>query len=260
MGHIHLGVLPRSRKWRAVVDLLAGGADDNAVIAASAGAAERDLLGAAHDPVFVEAVRLLLAVPLAARSEHFGAALRAADLAIDDAPGLLDLTTAVSARLDQVARKGSGTSDMGELAARALVSTFGLSIGDRLPGLFAATPDDVQVAARKLSWSRGIAELSRGFFGQLVSASLSSWLDRTLAGHIGPEARFATAARRGGFDVALAQYASEATRIVQEFSGGWFGKTVRDKGGIPSADAAQFGAVALKKIVAELRRKRDADV
>ncbi len=48
MGHIHLGVLPSSRKWREVVDLLTGGAADARIVAASAAAAEKDLLAAAR--------------------------------------------------------------------------------------------------------------------------------------------------------------------------------------------------------------------
>ena len=55
------------------------------------------------------------------------------------------------------------------------------SIGDSLPGLFDATPEDVQAIARKLSWSKGISEFTRSFFGNLVSersriGSTGHWL------------------------------------------------------------------------------------
>jgi hypothetical protein len=226
------------------------------VVAASARAAEKDLLVATDSAAFVEAVRLLLAIPHAARADDFGDALRALDLKIGDRPELLDLTMAVDGRLEAVQRKAGGSNDLGAIAARALVTTFSDMVGDQLPGLFEATPGEVQAATRKLSWSRGISELSRAFYARLVAQSLSYWLDRTLAQHVGPEARFANATARGSFDIALSQYTQESTRIIQEFAGGWYGKTLHDKGGISSLDAAAFGAVALKKIVEELRTRR----
>ena len=96
MGHNTLGVLPRNKFWREVVALLGDGAATEEVVAASAKAAERDMLGAAGDPVFVEAVRLLLNIPLAARSEDFGRALRDIGLPVGDQPELLDLVAAAT--------------------------------------------------------------------------------------------------------------------------------------------------------------------
>ena len=91
MGHNTLGVLPRSRRWQDVVGMLDSGAADRDVFAASARAAENDMLRAAHDPVYVEAVRLLLNIPLAARSDDFGQALRDTGLSVGVRPELLDL-------------------------------------------------------------------------------------------------------------------------------------------------------------------------
>ncbi len=256
MGHVHLGVLPKTRRWNEVVEALTSGAADEVVVAASARAAERDLLSATDNAVFVEAVRLLLAIPHAARADDFGDALRKLDLEVGDGPELLDLTMAVDERLASIRAAAGGSSDLGEIAARALVTTFSDMVGDQLPGLFEATPGDVQAATRKLSWSRGISQLSRAFYARLVTHSLSYWLDRTLALHVGPEDRFANATARSAFDIALSQHAQEATRIIQEFAGGWYGKTLHEKGGISSRDANAFGAVSLKKIIEELRMRR----
>ena len=259
MGHIHLGVMPRSKKWRDVVGLLADGADPNIVIAASAHAAEKDLLNAAQDPVFVEAVRLLLLIPFAARSKDFGDALRTQGLRITGDVSLFSLVNAAMTRLEEVRRAEGERNDLGELAARALARTLGDCIGGELPGLFDVTPADVQATTRKLSYSKGIAFLCRSFFGDLVGTTLSYWLDRVLPLHVGAGQRFETVAERGAFDVALRQYSGEATRIIQEFSGGWYGKALHEKGAIGSQDAKVFGAVALKKICAEMQTRWDSD-
>lgn len=259
MGHNTLGVLPRSRHWQDVVRLLDAGAADSEVVAASARAAEKDLLGAADDPVFVEAVRLLLNIPLAARSDDFGQALRNIGLPVNNRPELLDLVAAVAERLDDVRRETRTRSDFGEIAARALTSTLTIAIGDALPGLFGATPADVQAVARKLSWAKGISGFSREFFGTLVSGTLSYWLDRTLALQVGEGRRFPTTSARNAFDRELDHYSSEATRIIKEFSSGWYGKTLHREGGFRTKDATIFGAVAMKKTVAELRARSMID-
>ncbi|UPH70255.1 hypothetical protein LGT41_0010635 [Abyssibius alkaniclasticus] len=256
MGHIHLGVLPQSRKWREVVDLLDAGAIAEDVIAASARAAEREMLDAARSPVVVEAVRLLLMVPHAARQDDFGLALRNLNLAVGSAPSLLEILSASSEVLDATGRDTRDNSDLGELAGRALVATFSDQIGDALPGLFAATPADVQAVAQRLSWRNGIAVLSRAFFARLMADTLSSWLDRTLSAQVGEGRRFADAQSRNKFDQALAQYAQEASAIIQEFSPGWYGKRLYEDGRISTTQAAAFTAVSFKKIVEELKRKR----
>lgn len=140
-----------------------------------------------------------------------------------------------------------------------LPKPFRPSIGDALPGLFEATPEEVQAVARRMSWAKGISGFSRGFFGRLVSGTLSYWLDRTLALQVGEGQRFATTGERNAFDRALDQYSTEATRIIQEFSSGWYGKTLHREGGFRTKDAAIFGAVALKKTVSELRTRNSSD-
>jgi hypothetical protein len=76
MGHIRLGVLPKSQKWRQVVEELRLGADLSEIAAAAADAAETSLQNASADPAFLHAFWLLTQIPLAARRPAFGADLR----------------------------------------------------------------------------------------------------------------------------------------------------------------------------------------
>ncbi len=259
MGHIHLGVLPKSKKWQEVVELLASGATDESVVAASVRAAENDLAGAARNPVFVEAVRLMAMVPVAARSEDFGHALRELNVPSGNSPDLFSLVSAVGQRLDDVAATRSKRDDFGELARRALLSTLMANLGDRVPRLLAATPADVQQAARGLASPNEFAVHARGFFTRLLGETLRYWLDRTLSDHVADGLRFSHAGNRAQFDIALMQFSSEATFIIREFSAGWFSKTLYRDGLITSGTAQAYGAVAFRKIREELRLKHEAD-
>lgn len=259
MGHVHLGVLPKTRPWREVVRLLGDGAPVPTVLSAGAKAAERDLLAAGDDPVFVEAVRLMLLIPNAARATDFGDALRALDLPVSDRPELIDLLAAVQRRLDQVGAAASRRTDLGEIAARALLDALGSQVSADLPSLFDATHADVVTSARKLAGRQGLAALARSFFGRLVGDSLAIWLDRTLSTHVGPGRRFPSASERAGFDRALAEHAYGATRIVQEFVPGWTGKRLAESGTISTSASRDFGSVCLRKIIEELRTGYGSD-
>jgi hypothetical protein len=256
MGHIHLGVLPNSKKWRDVVELLNGGASDGDVVSASALAVEKDLAQAAHDPLFVETVRLLAMIPQAAAQDNFGRALRDLGIPVRDDPSLMQILAATGQWLDRFALQQGKGSDFGELSRRALLSTLSTRISDNLPGLFEATPLDVRSAAFRMSRSAEFSGLARSYFTRLLSGTLSYWLDRTLSAQVGQEKRFADFGARAEFDGALAQYCSEATRIIREFTGGWYGKRIHRDGLVDSVSAAEFGAVAFKKVNEELRRKR----
>jgi hypothetical protein len=255
MGHIHLATLPGTKPWREVVQLLDERAGADAIVAASAVAAEKDLANAAKDPMLATAVRLLALIPQAARSRDFGGALRRLDVLVPDAPMMADLTVGIAAALEHEKLAGPRT-DFSEIARRALVGTVSTQIGDALPGLFEADARDVQLAAVQLGRPDAFSRAARAFFGRLLADTLGYWLDRTLSAEIGPGARIQSLADRNAFDRALEQYCSEATRIIREFSGAWYGKTLAREGTISKDRAAAFAAVALKKVGTELQRKR----
>lgn len=258
MGHIRLGRLPRSKSWRAVVGLLTNGAQDDEIVSASTRAIERELAPAVSDPIFVEAVRLLCLIPQAARARDFGTGLRDIGVNVADQPDLTEMLMAAGRCLDRHAARG-GRSDFAELSRRALVGTLASEIGGNLPGLFGATPSDVRLSTARLSYDNGFSRAARAFFARLMSDTLSSWLDRTLSTQVGNGLRFADAADRATFDLALGQHCIEATRIIREFASGWYAKTILREGTITSERAAGFAAIAIKKIQQELRVRETAD-
>lgn len=255
MGHIHLATLPATRPWREVVALLDAGADPLAVIAASAVAAEKDLAEAASDATLASAVRLLALIPQAARGASFGEGLRQMGIAVPDAPMLGDLTVGIASALEREQRSVPRT-DFSEIVRRAVIGTLSAQIGDGLPGLFEADAEDVRRSAAGLGRPDAFSRTARALFGRLLADTLGYWLDRTLSAELGPGSRLQSFGERQAFDRALRQYCSEATRIIHEFSGAWYGKTLFREGTISRARAAGYSAVALKKITAELQRKR----
>jgi hypothetical protein len=258
MGHVRLGVLPTSRKWRQVVHELRLGADVDTVAAAAADAAEAALHGASRDPAFLHAFWLLTQIPLAARGPAFADDLRSLGLEIPDRPSLMDVAAAYSGAVDRHIRRTGGRTDLGEMAQMAAVESLTAAVAPHLPSLFGPTPEEVRREIGRCASGDRFAALAREFFARLTQRSLDYYLSRELANHTGNGQRFADDAARARFDEALWRHCREASRIVEAFAGGWYGRNVYQRDGLTPDAVGRFAPVAFKKVRAELRKRRDA--
>ncbi len=259
MGHIRLGLLLATKRWREVVATLEGGGNVAEVAASAALAAEGGLKFAAGDPLVLFSLSLLTELPLAARGPEFVADLRALGLDVSDAPSLIELTAAFSRAVDEKAFELGGRSDLGEIGQMAAVESVNRVVGAALPSLFGPRTEDVQHAVGRLASGSGFALLARCFFAQLTERTLNFYLSRALPDHVGPGARFEDDAARQRFSNDLARHCWEAAEIVEAFAGGWYGKAVYQEGGITPAKLKGFSAYALRKIRSELKARRDAE-
>jgi hypothetical protein len=259
MGHIRLRSLPKTQKWNQVVSLIAGGADVDRIAAASADAAEYGLERAAQDEGLAHAFWLLTQIPQAARQSNFPERLAELGLRVPSQPTLLEIITAFTRSVDGHVSGGGKRSDLGEMAQHAASETLTSLAGRELPSLFGPTAADVRQALAKLATSNRFSIVARDFFSRLTSRSLGYFLSRELSKHVGPDKRFAKVNEHSDFNAALEMHCREASRIIKEFSGGWYGKTLYEQGQITPDEAKKFANVAFNKLRAELRKRRDAN-
>jgi len=123
MGHIRLGTLSQSKKWREVVDLLGTNASLEDIAEASAHAAELDLTRASNDPSFQFISRLLVELPLMARSPGFYDSLKEMGFAANTTDSVPKLLSEISNAIDRNAFNLGQSSDLGALAQSALLET-----------------------------------------------------------------------------------------------------------------------------------------
>jgi hypothetical protein len=256
MGHTRLGDIPRTRKWQEVVGLLACGAGTAQVANATIAAAERGLNLAAEDKALVETVWLLTQLPLAARAKglkEFVGALRQAGLQVSDEPGVMEVVGAFSDAIDARVSNNGGRTDLGEMAQMAASETIANVLGTRTQSLFGTHAQDVQKALAGLATNKQFSQFSRQFFARITNRCLDYFLSRAVSHHLGEGKRFATLAQHAEFTKALEVHCREASKIVEEFSGGWLSKTNFEKGGISRDDASGFAHVAMHKLMDELK-------
>jgi hypothetical protein len=253
MGHIRLGDLPRTRRWIQVLDLVGGGAGAPRVAAATLEAAQMGLANASKDPGLIQTVWLLTQVPLAARAENFVGHLRHLGLEVSNSPSLLDVAGAFTGAVDHHLRERGGRTDLGEMAEMAAAESL-IALGTPpTPSPFRAVSTDTQRVLKAFTTNKQFSSLAREFFARLTRKYLTYSLSRELSNYVSGDGRFANIVQHAEFNAALDLHCRQASRIVEEFSGGWFSKANFQEG-ITPRKAARFVHVAMKKITAELKR------
>ena len=258
MGHVRLGILPKTREWRAVVKLLASNTDVAELAAAVAVAAEDELISARDDPVLGNVVWLLTQLPLAARSDRFAAELTALGFSPGSEQSLLAIVAGFSDAVESQIHGTSGRTDLGELARQAASESLASLVSAQMPGLFGSEPNDLRIELAKFGTKDRFARLAREFFARLTHKTLDYYLSRILADHVGPDRALATLPDQTRFRSALELHCREASEIVEQFAGGWFSK-VSYQGTLTREIAQNFSDYALKKMRDELRARRADD-
>lgn len=256
MGHIRLGTLPRSKKWQDVVNLIEASAPLDAIAEAAALASEVDLNRATDDPGFQFVAALLVRLPFLARAPGFEDVLADLGFGPDSLSSLPAFLTGLSNAIERNAFDVGYSSDISGLAKAALIETIADKLGERLPTLFEPTPQELRKALAGYASGQEFSRLTRTFFANLTYRSLDYFLSRELANHTGTDRRFATDANRVSFERALKQHTVEASRIIEEFAGGWYGKTVWQKNRLDQQEIDRFTRYSFKKMRDELGRRR----
>jgi hypothetical protein len=255
MGHLRLGTLPTSRKWREVVGLLANPSSSAPELAAATiDAAKGGIKRAASDTGFIKAFWLLTQIPLAARQPDFGVALKRLGLRVPAKPSAFDVLAAVSESVEGEVATCRARSDFAELALAAAQEALSDLCVEEIRSLFGASPEDVQNSFRKYSTGTQFRHLARRFFTGFTARYVKSYLSRELSNHVGDTQRFRGLDEHTEFNRALDQHCFETAKIVEEFAGGWFSKTNFERG-IDREGVRGFLYVSLKKIAEQLRRE-----
>ena len=252
MGHLRLGRLPKTLRWREVVGLIEADPTDAArITGATVVAAETHLRSLPRDDSLTYAFWLLLRIATASRSDTFAQDVRGLGLSVTADTSALALIGEVADALRERFRGADGdstTSEFASLAARrALTETVG-SFGGTL---FGSTAEDLQGAFRRYSSREQFSEVAHRFFADFTARLLSSYLARELSNHVE-----GSIAERDTVAGAIDLHARQSAAIMREFAGGWYSKqNWETQGEITLDDAQRFVAVALGKLRAELKRE-----
>jgi hypothetical protein len=246
MGHERLGVLPKTKKWRAIVsEIAAQEPGDNTVATisentlAALGSRYRDL---SNDPAVQSAFNYLVELARSAASPDAQIANRS--------------PLALVSELAQRLRNIEGSLETRELAQRAAADAIATWHRENV----ANETDLFQESAPPNRWDglgsgAGFCELSRFFFASLTERYLNYFLEREASAVISDfDSREKFRQRLGAHVSELSMHAFESSKITQSYAAGWFNKhalTAR-----PSNKRVEgFLSYAFEKLREEFRRE-----
>jgi len=265
MGHTRLGRIAKSRKWSAVVEIVAGEGtsstsqrtiiDDVTLIAAETlKAAEAGLDKATDDPGIKFTFYMLTQLVLAARKDNWKENLAKIGIQINETSTFFELNAEFQKAVDRYIFEHYRVTDINEIAIKSAGEAL-TSIADKIQiNLFGNKSDELKSAIRNLSTVKGFADLGQKFFGLFMTRYLNFYLSRITAAKTGT-ARIHQLGDLTTFNRELQTHCEQSARIVHDFCGQWYSKT-EYKEGINFDNSSKFLFIALKKLQAELKQQR----
>ncbi len=253
MGHQRLGSIPRTRQWEQVIALVESGGHVSSVAAASIRAVEQGLAHAWDDVGLRESLWRLACLPLLAQDHICPSGLsRALGIQLSN-HRLMGLAAAYVEAVDCALSNNQGRTDLGELAQITGVETLFRALSPGVTSLFDSTPEALKEALAALATPVQFGKLARRYFARLIYRILDYFLSRVLSEKVGEDQRFRTLAEQGAFMDALDIHCDQASIIVEQFCGEWWGKTLHEQGEIPKEEIPSLAHGAKEKLLKELK-------
>lgn len=261
MGHTRLGVLPATRKWEAIRDLLDGDAAASAIadqtvlgIAGLLGDADKEKRGRlASERGVVLSLWLLMSLPAVAREaadyraglEHLGFSLP--EDAWSSSIGFVAATTRELERLIS----GPSTT-FTTIAITALRETLTSRLGQSAGSLFETSEEDIRRTWAAYGTTTRFGELAHEYLGSFLERLTQFYLSKETPRHLGSQ-RFKSLRDLDAFDRELKVWSRERAAIARRFASQWLSKEKYERGRPSTDDAGRFAAYALAKVGSEVR-------
>lgn len=254
MGHERVGVLPRSRQWRLIVDELTAAAGSEAAtqqIAAATLNNVRDRFTTVEEDGGVQAAFGYLVGLTVAHLPGEGTSLvPSVDLSAN--PTAISL----SQELSRWVAGHSESEEYAALATRAAADAIAYWTRRNSPQARLFQSDTPTADLWRGAASGGtFSDLARTFFGKFTERYLNYFLEREASAAI-PDlrARELFATRLEGHLDTVARHAFETTKIAQSFAAGWYNKNARTARPTDGS-LREFLAFSFGKLRAELARE-----
>ncbi len=253
MGHWLFGKLPRTRRWREVIDLMASAPEETEELArATVWAANNKLQELENDPSIGYCFWLLTRTMQAAREEDFPTALSRLGLEISAETPTLAFISQLS---DQARRQLSDypqSGHFGEIAQLALRRALTETIGQRR-SLLGSSVEDLRAVLKIYSTRTRFAGLAQLFFGDLLARTMTGLLDRELANCLHSTSERSALDRNEAVIAAIDLHARQTALVMREFAGDWYSKhNWESQRQITRDETQRFVAHALDKLRGDL--------
>lgn len=258
MGHNRLGILPKTHRWKHVINLLKSEADLPEIARASLQAMLTNFKRIPDDPGFNLVLSNIFGFAAGARSGDFQKSLEESGIRISHEAGPLDIVCGLQNKIDNDLSQQRSRSDPGEIAQNAFIETMLSTSSVAQPAMFDMGRDAAINQISKTLKGKEFADFMHTFFAKFTSRYMKYYLSRELSNHVGPGKYFDSIDRHKEFNKALGTYVSRVVRIADEFTPGWLGKAIYEQN-LNRESISRYSYVAFNKIISEFKRGETLD-
>lgn len=252
MGHLFLRNLPRTRKWKQVIDLLEANGNVPEIARASMEAVQAGLKKVPDDPGFRLTLAAIFDFVDSLQSADPSTSLWEKGFQLPAGPLILDYVASFKRKLDLDLSIQRSRSDPAEMAQNAFTETL-VKSATASGELFGIKPDEARSILKQQCTGQQFKTLMHEFFTGFTRRYLQSYLTRAFPNYIGPNRRFGSMGSYNAFNDAFDLHIRQAIRITDDFVPGWYGKA-RSEDRLTPDSVTRFAHIAFKKIRGEFGR------
>jgi len=214
MGHLRLGRLPKTHRWKQVVALLEEGAELSSIVQASLHAADAGLRQIPNDPGFCSVLTNVFQFVDAVRSEEVTQALWEKGYKVESKASVLDYLSSLGTKIDRDLSHKFIRSDVSEICQDAFTETLLNRTTANLPSLFESSSEQVHKSLKQSLSGKNFSGLMHDFFTTFTHRYLQYYLSRELPRHIGSGGYFDNLESHVIFNDALNLFVRQSVRIA----------------------------------------------
>ena len=259
MGHERLGILPKTKKWNAIVEQISNFENNTIqskeIIESTLSNIQNQLSKLLNDKSIVESFKLLVLLSYSFHSEEYkNQVFETYNINISNNINLTDLSKILNGYLEDKYI----SLEYHNFAKNALLNSIFQWYNDNNIKNYSLFEDNEQndIVWKNAGKGSGFCELSRLYFSNLTENYLNYFLERAASANI----ENISIREKFNFEIKkhieeISKYAFESSKITQSFAAGWFNKNI--KKAIPSTQSIKsFLDYALKKMREEFRREK----
>lgn len=266
MGHQRLGRLAATKAWRDIVSLIAeGNVSVDSLADAVLDACDKSFSVATNDPAFKEAMYLLCKIPMAAKQDDLGEALRKIGLDVPNNPERTDIIAAFEQAINDVQRNArSGLTDLGIMAKEAAIAVLNNVLTKPPPlanlELFSEPKTGTHLILKQAATPDGFCDMAQSFYATFGTNNIQYFIDRELPRHLGQSGLCQSIPDMLIFEQNNARHNQETSYIMRTFAREWYAKAnYQDKKDLTKKDVAGFASIAAEKMRKEYRMRNSSN-
>jgi len=259
VGHERIGYLPKSKKWRTIVDEVANFSSNEETIAQIANQTTKNLIyrykQIESDQGVFSAIKFLILLTHSAKHENASEILSKHGINLSTNFNLLSLSKSIKEFISY----HTDSKEYSAFASQALIRTVSEwsrknEIQQKI--VFGSNENSFD-EWKSASSGKGFCELSRLFFANFTENYLKYFLEREASAKINNLFDRDTFNKKLESHLSqISKHAFETAKITQSYSAGWYNKNVEDS--IPSNEKISgFISYGFGKINSELIREQD---